>query len=291
MGNKGLFQEAKVLSQLAHPNIIRLHGIVPHGGVAIVLERLVCTLQTMLARWNVRLKQQDGLRSLVVPGSRQQRRLDFFQLRLSHARDIASAMAYLHGLSIVHRDLKSSNIGFAHDGKVKIFDFGQSEKLAAHHGFLKSMNGSARYMAPEVAAGRAYTDTCDVYSFTIVLWEMMTCERAFAFAKSSDAMLEWRIANQDERPHSQIGCHKICEIYLAVPFLTKGNHTGAALYSIPFTDTIIDFKQMTDIDIGIIHVEKPNNSSEQNFLPQSRNRMYKIISFFKSNIGISKKQD
>ena len=74
-------------------------------------------------------------------------------------------------------------------------------------------------------------------------------------------------ANQDERPHSQIGCHKICEIYLAVPFLTKGNHTGAALYSIPFTDTIIDFKQMTDIDIGIIHVEKPNNSSEQNFLP------------------------
>lgn len=199
-GTEDLFHEASILSQLEHPNIIRLYGVVP-GGCSIVLECLVCTLQMKLElHWSVRMKQQMRLGYVMVPGARQ-RRSYFLKERLSHARDIASAMAYLHDKRIVHRDIKSSNIGFGRDGKVKIFDFGLSRKLhGGKEALLKSMNGSPRYMAPEVADFLPYTETCDVYSFTIVLWEMITCERAFALAGSTKSLLEWRVANKEERP-------------------------------------------------------------------------------------------
>ena len=71
------------------------------------------------------------------------------------------------------------NIGFSNDGKVKIFDFGlatelRSDKKNANGLYRMSGNtGTRRYMAPEIARREPYNEACDVYSFGILLWEML----------------------------------------------------------------------------------------------------------------------
>lgn len=79
--------------------------------------------------------------------------------------------------SSVHSDLKPDNIGFAADGRVKLFDFGlcasvraQREKTEQYR--LTGNTGTLRYMAPEVVLGRSYHQSVDVYSFGILLWQV-----------------------------------------------------------------------------------------------------------------------
>lgn len=110
---------------------------------------------------------------------------------LHYARDIAAAMAYCHhnkaianGI-LLHRDLKPDNIGFTADDTLKIFDFGLSRVIYDASpddigGFYDmSECGSWRYMAPEIADSKPYNQKVDIYSFAIILWEMMMFEKPF----------------------------------------------------------------------------------------------------------------
>jgi serine/threonine protein kinase len=87
---------------------------------------------------------------------------------------------------LVYRDIKPENIGFDLRGDCKIFDFGLckslSSKLKALKGYGYRMTpraGSLPYMAPEVAKMDPYDTKCDVYSFAILLWEMLSLQHAF----------------------------------------------------------------------------------------------------------------
>jgi len=108
-----------------------------------------------------------------------------FRQRLKTACDIATAMKYLHGKNIIHRDLKPTNIGFNSEGQLKLFDFGLATKLHPKDRLsngrykLDGGIGTCRYMAPEVAAYEAYNELADVYSFSIVLWEIVTLEKPY----------------------------------------------------------------------------------------------------------------
>lgn len=94
------------------------------------------------------------------------------------ALDIASGMAYLHSRYVIHRDLKPSNVLLTRDHRAKIADFGMSVANTGQE--LTAETGTYRYMAPEVIRHESYSSNADVYSFGIVLWQLITREVPFA---------------------------------------------------------------------------------------------------------------
>ena len=98
--------------------------------------------------------------------------------RCTHALDIANGMAYLHSRSIIHRDLKPSNVLLSRDHRAKIADFGMSVANTGQE--LTAETGTYRYMAPEVIRHESYSSNADVYSFGLVLWQLITRDAPFA---------------------------------------------------------------------------------------------------------------
>ncbi|XP_065649160.1 mitogen-activated protein kinase kinase kinase 7 isoform X3 [Hydra vulgaris] len=99
---------------------------------------------------------------------------------LSWSLQCAKAVEYLHNIKpmpIIHRDLKPLNMLLKQSGTVlKICDFG----TACHpHSEMTANKGSASWMAPQVITGEKYSEKCDVYSFGIILWQMLTRKKPF----------------------------------------------------------------------------------------------------------------
>lgn len=99
-------------------------------------------------------------------------------LVLKLALDIAHGMLYLHSQGILHRDLKSENLLLGEDMCVKVADFGIS-CLESQCGSAKGFTGTYRWMAPEMIKEKHHTRKVDVYSFGIVLWELLTALTPF----------------------------------------------------------------------------------------------------------------
>eukprot|EP00536_Pseudo-nitzschia_multiseries_P005103 jgi/Psemu1/189809/e_gw1.93.84.1 len=100
--------------------------------------------------------------------------------------DLSQAFAYMHELGLVYRDIKPQNIGFDVRGDVKVFDFGLMKSLDEHlksrdgDGYrLTGFTGSIPYMAPEVGLMKPYDTRADVFSFSILFWEIISLEFLF----------------------------------------------------------------------------------------------------------------
>lgn len=188
-----LVMEAMYLSKFKHPNIIKLRGCAvggssaygngKHDGFFIILDRLSTTLAQQIQDWRDKggMKQQQMMYS---------NRLIDFQEKLEIARQIASALEYLHGRDIVYRDLKPDNVGLVNSTvegeapKVQLFDFGLCREIPEaappeDKVFHMSGVGTRRYMSPEVYLGEHYNVKADVYSWAIVLHSMITLQRPF----------------------------------------------------------------------------------------------------------------
>jgi serine/threonine protein kinase len=110
---------------------------------------------------------------------------------------------------IVYRDIKQENIGFDIRGDVKVFDFGLSKSLSQElkkkdlagreeYGYqLTPRTGSVPYMAPEVAECKPYDTKCDVFSFSILLWEILSMKPAFKGYSRREFLV--RVARGGER--------------------------------------------------------------------------------------------
>lgn len=130
------------------------------NGVCIVTEKMPTDLETLII--------DEG------------KSMSLFQ-RMKMAKDAALGMNWLHSSNpiFIHRDLKLSNLLVDNNYKVCVCDFGLAQmkpKDVANLGY--DPHGSPLYMAPEVFVGD-YNEKCDVYSFAIVLWEILTQSQAF----------------------------------------------------------------------------------------------------------------
>ncbi|PSC75761.1 Tyrosine-kinase isoform SRK1 [Micractinium conductrix] len=92
---------------------------------------------------------------------------------LKVAVEVCRGMDYLHKRKIVHRDLKAANLLLDETGTVKIADFGVA-RVMDHTGIMTAETGTYRWMAPEVIEHNPYKEKADVFSFGIVLWELLT---------------------------------------------------------------------------------------------------------------------
>ena len=165
-------REATVLASLNHPNIGHIYGLEEaEGQKALVLELVEGpTLE-------------DRIRQGPIP----------IDEALPIAKQIAEALEAAHEVGVIHRDLKPANIKVKDDGTVKVLDFGLakaldttpkgdpslSPTLTAAATQMGVIMGTAAYMSPEQARGRPVDKRADIWSFGVVLYEMLTGQRAF----------------------------------------------------------------------------------------------------------------
>ena len=167
-------REAKTLASLNHPNIAAIYGLEESGGMTALLMELVegDDLSQRLARGAIPLDEA-----------------------LPIAKQIAEALEAAHEQGIIHRDLKPANIKVRPDGTVKVLDFGLAKTMEPA-GRAPSVSqsptitalamtqagiilGTAAYMSPEQAAGTPLDRRADIWSYGVVLWEMLSGRRLF----------------------------------------------------------------------------------------------------------------
>ena len=98
-------------------------------------------------------------------------------------------------------DLKPQNIGFSADGKLKLFDFGlaacvKKQQLASDTYEMTGFTGTLVYMAPEVYLNQPYNEKVDVYSFAMILWELISGEQVFSNMSKDEHMQEVVLGGQ-----------------------------------------------------------------------------------------------
>jgi serine/threonine-protein kinase len=177
-------REAKTLASLNHPNIAQVYGLEKADGIRALVMELVegPTLADRIAQGPVPVDEA-----------------------LPIARQIAEALEAAHEKGIVHRDLKPANIKLRPDGTVKVLDFGLAKAAdpAGVGSVVTSMSptittpamtqagvllGTAAYMSPEQAKGRAVDKRSDIWAFGAVVYEMLTGRRAFQGEDVADTL-------------------------------------------------------------------------------------------------------
>ena len=167
-------REAQLLASLNHPNIAHIHGVDDSSGTPALVMELVegPTLADRIAKGPIPLDEA-----------------------LPIAKQICEALEAAHEQGIIHRDLKPANIKVRLDGAVKVLDFGlakafapasspvgnatMSPTLTIHATQAGLILGTAAYMSPEQARGRAVDRRADIWAFGCVLFEMLSGRRAF----------------------------------------------------------------------------------------------------------------
>ncbi len=175
-------REGRILASLSHPHIAQIHGLENVDGQRFLVLELVRgkTLAERLSQGP--LPMQEALRI---------------------ARQLTQALEAAHEYGIVHRDLKPANIKLTPEGQVKVLDFGLAKPVSrpeadgVTHAPTVTLEptreglvfGTPAYMSPEQARGQAIDKRTDIWSFGVVLWEMLTGNCLFEGPTDSDTLV------------------------------------------------------------------------------------------------------
>jgi len=157
---KQFTQEMNIMKSMNHGNIVRFYGVSASiNGVQYILTEFC---------------EGGDLRNILIENADN---ISVSQLT-SMAFHIAAGMAYLHSSQIIHRDLAARNVLVVYTGKnasyyCKVADFGMSRKIENYYDAKVSKAVPIRWTAPEVLKHQKYGPTSDVWSFGIVVWEML----------------------------------------------------------------------------------------------------------------------
>ncbi|KAI0518888.1 serine/threonine-protein kinase STY13 [Dendrobium catenatum] len=172
-------QEVMMLANLKHPNIVRFIGA--------CRKQMVWCIVTEYAKGG-------SVRQFLM---KRQNRSVPLKIAVRQALDVARGMAYVHDLGFIHRDLKSDNLLICGDKSIKIADFGVARIEVQTEGMTPE-TGTYRWMAPEMIQHRPYTQKVDVYSFGIVLWELIT--GMLPFQNMTAVQAAFAVVNKGVRP-------------------------------------------------------------------------------------------
>ncbi|KAF2071460.1 hypothetical protein CYY_007213 [Polysphondylium violaceum] len=169
--SKFLLREIYTLKMLSHPNVIQFYGMAVKDKSYYLLTELVSGGDL---HWYIKHKKNKMN----------------YKLILLIARDIASAMKYLHDNGVIHRDLKSTNLLVSEGWVIKVCDMGLARTVNSVEKSKMTICGTDDYMAPEVMIGEEYDQSCDVFSFGMVLVEMILRESLTPRMRNEDLGLD-----------------------------------------------------------------------------------------------------
>ncbi|GAA0173047.1 hypothetical protein Leryth_022325 [Lithospermum erythrorhizon] len=179
-------REVVMLARVQHENIVKFIGAATEPSLMIITELMGGgSLQKHL--WSIRPNCLD------------------YKLAVNFALSMSLAMEYLHSQGIIHRDLKPSNILLSEDkNSIKLADFGLSREETSDE--MTTEAGTYRWMAPEmfsaqpmkVGVKKHYDHKVDVYSFSLILWEMIT--NSTPFKGRTSILVAYAASSRNLRP-------------------------------------------------------------------------------------------
>lgn len=147
-------QEARMAGNFAHDNIIRVFDFGEDNGRPFMIMEFL---------------KGETLRDAIKG-----RRTGDLKNRLRIALQITQALEYIHGLKIIHRDIKPDNVHLDASGRVKLMDFGIAKSQNVQLTRVGFTLGTPYYMAPEQVLGQHVTHLVDIYAFGVLLYELLT---------------------------------------------------------------------------------------------------------------------
>src|ERR1035438_9733876 len=168
-----LLREARAASALNHPNVVGIYEVGSDNGVDFIAMELV----------------EGKSLGKIIPANGMP-----LGKALDYAVQIASGLAKAHAAGVIHRDLKPGNIMLSHDGLVKLLDFGLARRVELGPGHDSTLTtegqilGTPSYMSPEQAQGKPLDVRSDLFSFGVVLYEMLSGKRAFSGGSAIEVM-------------------------------------------------------------------------------------------------------
>jgi len=152
-------QEYEIIAELEHPNIVQIYDLgVSDDHAHIAME--------YLPGGDLRQKIESGIQKSDA---------------VDYTRQIASALADLHSVGILHRDLKPGNIMLREDNSIALIDFGLAKRMPLDRELtgVGQILGTPYYMSPEQGRGRDVDERSDVYSLGVIFYEMLTGEKPY----------------------------------------------------------------------------------------------------------------
>lgn len=224
------FREAESAGRLAHPNIVTIYDAGEDHDISYIAMELLDGSD---------LKDRAQKANLMESAE-----------TLEMVAKVAGALDYAHQQGIVHRDIKPANIMVLKDGTVKVTDFGIARITASSKTQTGVVMGTPSYMSPEQLSGKKVDGRSDLFSLTVVLYELLTGQKPFE--GESVATLMYKIANEaapaptlynenlppevvriierglekDAEKRYQRGNEMAAELRQAIPLVPKDNAAG-----------------------------------------------------------------
>ncbi|KAH7665650.1 Non-specific serine/threonine protein kinase protein [Dioscorea alata] len=186
-GNREFINEIGMISALKHPNLVKIFGCCTEG------KQLLLIYEYM---------ENNSLANALFGHERNRLKLDW-QTRRRICVNIAQGLAYLHEesrLKIVHRDIKATNVLLDKDLNAKISDFGLAKLSEEDESHISTrIAGTIGYMAPEYAMRGYLTDKADIYSFGVVMLEIVSgISNTACRLEDSMYLLDWAYAIKEQ---------------------------------------------------------------------------------------------